>query len=135
MHHFHLSKKVEESGFVKRSEYLLYAIITQKDAYFVDIRPHPKPMDLGWVQQYLLRVVHSNWPELIEPNVLPGVTGAELTDQKNRNFGGRTAITPCNLVAVQLPRSVAERCRWFEFVVSVVGKEALARDKSPSMLL
>ena len=86
MHHFHLSKKVEESGFVKRSEYLLYAIITQKDAYFVDIRPHPKPRDLGWVQQYLLRVVHSNWPELIEPNVLPGVTGAELTDQKKQEL-------------------------------------------------
>ena len=120
MHHFHLSKKVEESGFVKRSGYLLYAIITQTDAYFVDIRPHPKRRDLGWVQQYLLKVVHSNWPELIEPNVLPGVTGSELTDKekqelrrKNCNHAtqlGGSAIAP--LGGGTMSDGSSSLCRW-----------------------
>ena len=39
MHHFHLSRKLKkpESKFVERSDYLLFAIITQEDAFFVDV--------------------------------------------------------------------------------------------------
>ena len=86
MHHLHLSKKVEASGFVKRSDYLLFAIITQENAYFVDVRPHRNPEQLQWVRQDLLRIVHSNWPELIEPNVLRGVKGDVLTDEQKKEL-------------------------------------------------
>ena len=60
MHHFHLSTQDGSSGFIKRSGYLLYAIITQEDAFFVDVRPHPKPGDLiEWVRQDLLAQISS----------------------------------------------------------------------------
>ena len=82
MHHFHLSTTFEESGFVKRSDYLLFAIITQEHAYFVDVRLHRDPQNLGWVRQELLKIVHSNWPELIESNILQGVKGTVLADEE-----------------------------------------------------
>ena len=57
-----------------------------------------------WFRQDQLRIVHSNWPELIKRNVFHGVTGGELTDEerkvlreKNTNFvmelGGK-AVAP-----------------------------------------
>ncbi len=87
MHHFHLCTQYESPGFIERSDYLLYATITQEDAFFVDVRPHPKRGDLiEWVRQDPLRIVHSNWPELIEPYVLRGQTGDVLTDEEKRNL-------------------------------------------------
>ena len=107
MHHFHLSRKLDasESGFVERADYLLLAIVTQEDAFFVDVRLHRDPEHLGWVRQDLLRIVHSNWPELIESKVLRGVVGGSvLTDReikalrkKNLNHVaqlGNNAIAP-----------------------------------------
>lgn len=111
MHHFHLSRKPHRSekfrqkGFLNRSGYLLFAIVTQENAYFVDVRRHPSRRDdIGWVRQDLLRIVYSNWPELIESNVLRGVKGTVLTDEekqelrrKNVNCAvqiGDNAITP-----------------------------------------
>ena len=93
MHHLHLRRGTDKDGFVKRSKHLLFAIVADMDAYFVDVRPHPPKDGIGWVSQDLLRIVHSNWPELIEANVLHGISGDELTDEemqelrrKNMNY-------------------------------------------------
>ena len=86
MHHFHLSKEVEPSGFVKRSDYLLFAIVTQDKVYCVDVQRHPQQGDLGWVRQDLLRIVHSNWPELIKAKILRGVEGTALTDEQKQEL-------------------------------------------------
>ena len=85
MHHFHLGHEMDKDGFVKRKRnghLLLFAIVAPLDAYFVDVRPHPPKDGIGWVSQNLLRIVHSNWPKLIEANVLHGVSGDELTDEE-----------------------------------------------------
>ena len=82
MHHFHLGRERDKDGFVKRSKHLLFAIVTPTDAHFVDVRPHPSKNGIGWVSQELLQIVHASWPNLIEPNVLHGVSGDELTDQE-----------------------------------------------------
>ena len=84
IHHFHLCTQYESPGFIERSDYLLYAIITQESAYFVDIGLHKE--SLIWVRQDRLRIVHSNWPELIEPYVLRGQTGDILTDEEKWNL-------------------------------------------------
>ena len=76
MHHFHLGSETDKDGFIKRSGHLLFAIVAPLDAYFVDVRPHPPPRGVEWVSQELLRIVHSNWPKLIEANVLQGVRGS-----------------------------------------------------------
>ena len=82
MHHFHLGRDTDKDGFVERSGYLLFAIVAPLDVYFVDVRPHPPRRGIGWVSQNLLRIVHSNWPKLIEMSVLHGVSGVDLTDEK-----------------------------------------------------
>ena len=71
------------SGFFRRSRHLLFAVIAPEHAYFVDIRPHPRPNpeDVGWVEQDLVRIVYSNWPELITPSVLRGVKGTAQADK------------------------------------------------------
>ena len=104
MHHFHLGRGTDKIGFVKRSKHLLFAIVDPMGAYFVDVRPHPPKNGIGWVSQELLRIVHSNWPELIEAKVLHSVSGIELTDEdmqelrrKNVNYAmniGSKAIAP-----------------------------------------
>ncbi len=92
LHHFHLSrkphsdKKIWEKGFVERSDYLLFAIITQNHAYLVDVRPHQDPQNLGWVRQELRKIVYRNWPELIEPHILRGVRGDMVTDEELREL-------------------------------------------------
>ena len=81
MHHFHLNRTRKTSGgFVVRSDYLLFAIITDADAYFVDVRPHRDSQRLEWVRQDLLGIVDSNWPELIESNILRGIKGDGVLD-------------------------------------------------------
>ena len=86
LHHFHLSEKVDKSGFVERSDYLLFAHVTQEDVYFVDIRPHPQSGDFGWVQQDLLEIMQSNWPDLIKSKELNGVQETILSDQERQEL-------------------------------------------------
>ena len=86
MHHFHLGRETDKDGFVERSGYLLFAIVTPLDAYFVDVRRHPVRHSIGWVSQDLPRIVHSNWPKLIEKSVLNGVSGVDLTDEQMREL-------------------------------------------------
>ena len=104
MHHMHLSRDAGKSGFVERSDWLLFAIVADQDAYFVDVRPHTDPDRLQWVRQDLLTIVHDNWPELTASRVLHGVTGNAVTDiekqelrRKNTNLVhdvGGYAIAP-----------------------------------------
>ena len=87
MHHFHLSKEQpNKSGFVERSDYLLFAIVTEEHTYFVDIRKHQDPENLLWVRQDLLKIVHSNWPDLTGSSVLQGVQGDMITDIEKKEL-------------------------------------------------
>ena len=86
MHHFHLNDVTEQDGFIKRSRYLLYAVVTQEDVYFVDVREHPKGADLGWVRQDLVKIVNANWPELLERNAILGVLGDTVTDEQKQEL-------------------------------------------------
>ena len=94
MHHFHLSIHVDETGFVKRSDYLLFAVITQEYAYFVDVRLHHDAEALGWVRQELLKIVNSNWPELIEARTLHGILGSEITDLQRKELRRKNINVP-----------------------------------------
>ena len=91
MHHFHLSTQTDETGFVIRSDYLLFAIITQEVAYLVDVRLHRDPESLGWVRQDLLKIVHSNWPEVLDGHELKGVLGTEITDKQRKEIRRKSA--------------------------------------------
>ena len=107
MHHLHLSRNDGKNDFVERADWLLFAIVADQDAFFVDVRPHEDSEHLQWVRQDLLDIVHSNWPELTEGRVLHGITGARVTDTEKQELrrenvnlahevGGR-AIAPLGL--------------------------------------
>ena len=86
IHHFHLNRTLEQSGFVERSDYLLFAIVSDADTFFVHIRPRRDPEKLQWVRQDLLTIIHSNWPELINQYVLRGVGGSTVTDEQKKEL-------------------------------------------------
>lgn len=86
MHHFHLCRKLDESGFIERSDYLLFAVVADTDVFFVDVRMHKDPEKLLWVRQDLLKIVYANWPELIEASILHGVNGNKLTDAEKKEL-------------------------------------------------
>lgn len=86
IHHFHLSRKLDKSEFVERSDYLLFAIVADTKVFFVDVRMHHDPESLLWVRQDLLNIVHANWPELTDARVLHGVSGNTLKDEEKREL-------------------------------------------------
>lgn len=72
VHHFHLGDKTQHFGArvgrVKGTKSLLFVRITESDAYLLDILNHQD----GFLNMHLLRVMHRNWPESIEPFRLKG---------------------------------------------------------------
>lgn len=84
IHHFHLTRNIEASGFVERSDYLLFAIVTEDEAFFLDVRSHRDPQDLLWVRQDLLDIIIANWPKLFRSNTLQGIAGDVLTDEQKK---------------------------------------------------
>ena len=82
MHHFHLCRKLDESGFIERSDYLLFAIVADTDVFFVDVRKHKDREKLQWVRQSLVGIVYGNWPALTNSRVLHGVSANTLTDEE-----------------------------------------------------
>ena len=82
IHHFHLSTERDKSGFIKRSDYLLFAMIYDDAALFIDVRKHRHPEGLEWVRQDLLETVHSNWPQIPYSHELFGVTGDVVSNKE-----------------------------------------------------
>lgn len=99
IHHFHLGTSLSKSGFVKRTRNVLFARVTQDALYCIDVRPHGKGIE-PWAQQDLLRVVHENWPTLLERGRLHDALGvvdppSDQAIQQVRNAG--------IIVPVQMP--------------------------------
>ena len=90
IHHFHLTRELGKDGRSSRgSEMLLFGIVKESNAYFIDVAPHPdeeKLDDYGWVRQDLLTTVNSNWPELFEEHIAPSVNGTVLTDGQKKEL-------------------------------------------------
>ena len=97
MHHFHLSTGFEMSGFARRSDYLLFALVADEDAFLVDVRNHRDPEDLQWVRQDLLAIVHRNWPEITRERILHGVQGDTLTDEQKKELRRKNVYTVADL--------------------------------------
>lgn len=78
IHHFHLGTTVENDGFVKRTEPILFAWVTSEAIYMLGLYPHG-----SWIQRQLLQLIHRNWPELLAPYRI-GAAGLthQLTDKE-----------------------------------------------------
>jgi len=91
IHHFHLSSERDKTGFIKRADYLLFAMIYDDAALFIDVRKHRHPEGLEWVRQDLLETVHSNWPQIPYSHELIGVTGDVVSDKEKGELRRKNA--------------------------------------------
>lgn len=86
IHHFHLTKSenLDENGFCKRSDFLLFAIVRNDCVYFLDVKRHPAK---GLVEEcfsnpIFVRQYVESWPELAEFDRLNGVSPGETLDTR-----------------------------------------------------
>lgn len=80
--HLHLSAKksdpapvLKKDGFAKPSQYLLYAVFTDKTAYFLDVETHPDskgPDADRWTSLRFLEIMEQ-WPELVQGRKIEGM--------------------------------------------------------------
>lgn len=88
IHHLHLGEKRSSNAKrVERSDRLLMVWVGVDDAHLIDIRPHPEQRDIddnGWSHQEYLDVIERNWPRLLDPYEVPGVSGASIPDSGRR---------------------------------------------------
>ena len=90
IHHLHLGvKRSPNETQVERSDLLLFVWVGVDDAYLIDIRPHPRkrdPNDYGWSHQEYLAIIERNWPDLLDPYELPGVSGDSTSDSGRKEL-------------------------------------------------
>ena len=65
IYHFHLTNRFKDNGWAKRSDYELFAYVTDTDLYLIQVYAHRDPL-LYWKKE-ILRIVYENWPQLLEP--------------------------------------------------------------------
>lgn len=82
IHHFHLTRQFHSDGFAKRSQFQIFAFITDDTAYLIQIYPHSR--QYLYCLQEMIRIIHDNWSELIEKNKLKGIVSLSehITDAK-----------------------------------------------------
>ncbi len=70
IHHFHLGQQTDETGFVSRTGPLLFAMMFHSDVLCIAILPHG-----NWSKKELLKILHHNWPAVLEPYRIKGISG------------------------------------------------------------
>jgi len=90
IYHLHLGTVTNNSGFVNRTNLLLFARFDNKYAYFINVMPHG-----SWTKQQFIRILHDNWPESIEMYRLKNVIGLErkISDDTYKSLRGANIST------------------------------------------
>lgn len=76
IYHLHISDKLDTKkpdGFMERSDLLLYALFDNDKAYFIKTINHKGENNM-WTQKECLEIINDNWPHLLEPYTLKGVS-------------------------------------------------------------
>jgi hypothetical protein len=61
IYHFHLGREIENDGYIKRTDPVLFGFISHDSFYEINIYSHG-----NWSNLDLIEVVHRNWPYLLE---------------------------------------------------------------------
>ncbi|WP_175381830.1 hypothetical protein [Paenibacillus taichungensis] len=87
--HLHLGDQpdTKNSKFVKRTNELLFLILNQNSAYFINVLTH----NGNWTNRSLLQIVYNNWPELINPYIINGAVGLAWNYTNEQHFRLRKA--------------------------------------------
>ena len=91
IHHFHLGQVLDPEVFVARTGPLLFAYVTDTDFYSIQVLDHS-----SFTNQELMRILHRNWPELIESKRLKGILGLTqtLSDEDVKTLRSAGVQTP-----------------------------------------
>ncbi|WP_339304361.1 hypothetical protein NST33_17990 [Paenibacillus sp. FSL L8-0435] len=94
IHHLHLGTEIDSDGFTNRYRRgeLLYVLFNESSAYLIQIMDHR-----SFSKKELLRIIHNNWPNIIEPYRMNGIKlfPANITDNhisQFRNAGITTLV-------------------------------------------
>jgi hypothetical protein len=74
IHHLHLGDDTDGTGFIERTDPLLFVKFTDKAAYLVNIYPHG-----AWTKQDIVEIIHNDWPEIIASYKVENVIGLAFT--------------------------------------------------------
>lgn len=72
IHHFHIGEIDKQSGKVRRTGPLLYALVKDDHFYMIDVMSHK-----DFSKQKLLDIIYSNWPDVIEGHEIKGALGLD----------------------------------------------------------
>ena len=73
IYHFHLTRQFKPNGWAKRSDYEIFAYVTDTDIYLLQVYEHKDP--LLYCRRELVGIIYDNWPELLEKFHLKEVSG------------------------------------------------------------
>ena len=81
VHHLHLGlgRHPTKPWFAARTRDLLFALVRPDNFYMIDVLPHGE-----WVNEALVDIMHTNWPEAIADRVCPGVTDVDPLSRDSR---------------------------------------------------
>ena len=107
IHHFHLGSDLGAKGKkVLRSDRVLFAYLTNTDAYLIDVLAHKKTDGgVAWADKKILETLCSEWPDVLERFELKGLMPPAKDDDFNsseihslRQAGGTPMLTIHNKV-------------------------------------
>lgn len=84
INHLHLGQRLQKTGQIEGTEYILLARVTHDILYMIDVLPHG-----SWSDRRLLEIVHQNWPESIEVSRVVGAIGLEYNPNSGDIAEGR----------------------------------------------
>lgn len=110
IYHLHISDKLDtkkSDGFMERSDLLLYVLFDNDKAYFIKTINHKGENNM-WTKKECLDIINDNWPHLLEPYIMKGVSKEQqyISDDERtilRKKHGNTFITLNNGVVIMPP--------------------------------
>jgi hypothetical protein len=106
IYHIHISTHKEKPNdkHFARTGPLMFAIVTETDAHFVDIHRHGSA---AWTRQEMLKIVDANWPHLLDRfrgnnvvNASFSPTDLELKDLRDANVNTSLRIGTATVAAM-----------------------------------
>lgn len=94
--HLHLGERVDpkDNRYTERTGPLLFLYLTMNEAYLINIYNHG-----DWAKKSILQTIYNNWPDLIKPYIIKGLSGLSLQYQyseqeqlQSRNAGSLTLV-------------------------------------------
>ena len=99
--HFDLGDAIDNSGFIKRTGPLLFAIVRDDTVYEIGVYEHGQ-----WFELDILNTIDENWPELLDPVTLKSVELAYKPKNREEIKALREGNI-CSVIALKSGRAIS----------------------------